>query len=84
MSHLDESDYAMATLPRHPRHRLNKSRKGDYWILVGPYDADLVEWLKSTIPAGDRQWDGPLKAWRIQGEDSANAVRDRIGDHRES
>lgn len=46
-------------------HRLNKSAKGDWYVLVGPYDADLVEDLKREVPASGREWMPVAKCWRI-------------------
>lgn len=58
-------------------HRLNPSRKGDYHVLIGPYDGVLVAWLKRELPDHARQWDDVLKAWRI-GNDYVEQVQARL------
>lgn len=46
-------------------HRLSKSAKGDWYTLVGPYDADLVARIRSEVPATHREWRPVAKCWRI-------------------
>lgn len=47
------------------RHKLNKSAKGFWYVLIGPYDADLVEAIKRQVPPSGRQWSPTAKLWRI-------------------
>lgn len=49
-------------------HRLNKSAKGEWYVLVGPYDPALVEDLKREVPARSREWLPVARAWRIAPE----------------
>lgn len=46
-------------------HRLNPSRNGQYFVLVGPYDAELTAKLKERVPPSHRQWRPVAKVWRI-------------------
>jgi hypothetical protein len=46
-------------------HRLSPSRKGDWHVLIGPYDADLVADLKRAVPSSGREWMPVSKCWRI-------------------
>ena len=34
-------------------------------VFTSPYDADLVNELKTLIPSGDRKWNPTLKAWTV-------------------
>ena len=59
-------------------HKLNQSRKDpSVYLLIGPYDAKLVRWLKDELPYHARSWDETLKAWRIDAE-YADKVCSRI------
>lgn len=58
-------------------HRLSPSLKGDYHLLIGPYDLLLVEWIRTEIPDHARQWDPTVRAWRIQ-NDYVDKVQARI------
>jgi hypothetical protein len=57
-------------------HRLSRSPKG-YYVLVGPYDPDLVDDLKRIVPSHARQWLPTAKAWRID-EEYRDAVQQMI------
>jgi hypothetical protein len=58
------------------KHKLNKSKGGDWYVLVGPYDAALVDELKRRIPSSGREWRPTSKLWRIAPEwkDEAESV----------
>ncbi len=58
-------------------HKLNKAASGGHYVLIGPYDAELVAFLKSNVPASHREWRGVAKCWRIH-EPYDQVVRDRI------
>ncbi|MCH9637750.1 MAG: hypothetical protein K0U16_07385 [Gammaproteobacteria bacterium] len=45
--------------------KLNKSQKGPWLLLIGPYDEDFVQELKDLVPPEDREWRDVTKAWRI-------------------
>ena len=63
-----------------PRHRLTKSRKGPWWIMIGPYDERVVAAIKAELPVRVRAWDAKLLAWKIADghEDAAQAILDRL------
>lgn len=46
------------------QHKLNKSVKGAYYLLIGPYHEPLLEAIRG-MPTHARMWDGTLKAWKI-------------------
>lgn len=46
-------------------HKLNPSANGKHFVLVGPYDADLVAELKKSVPPSHREWRPTAKVWRI-------------------
>lgn len=66
-----------------PKHRLNKSRKGPYSVLIGPYDEEVIAAIK-TLPARARAWDALLKAWKIDEShhDEAQRLIDEVYDGR--
>jgi hypothetical protein len=49
-------------------HRLSKAAKGEWFVLVGPYDSALVDALKHAVPASGREWRQVAKVWRIAPE----------------
>lgn len=57
--------------------KLNKSHKGPWVVLIGPYDEDFVAELKDIVPPDDREWRSVARAWRID-ERWESAVRDLI------
>jgi hypothetical protein len=46
------------------KHKLSKSRRGPYYLVIGPYDERVVAAIKSLPPAA-RSWDPKLLAWRV-------------------
>jgi hypothetical protein len=60
------------------RHKLNPAANGDHFVLVGPYDADLVRELKDAVPATHREWRPTAQVWRIS-PPFDQAVRDLLG-----
>ncbi len=60
-------------------HRLSPTPKGDWLVLIGPYDANLVERLKEAVPSSGREWRPVAKCWRIRKE-YGDAVQELIGD----
>lgn len=64
------------------RHKLNKSRKGPYWVMIGPYDERVVKAIKAGLPVRARSFDEGLRAWKIADgyEDKAREILDRLGD----
>ena len=63
-----------------PRHRLTKSRKGPWWIMIGPYDERVVAAIKAGLPVRARAWDAKLLAWKIADghEGEAQTILDRL------
>lgn len=61
------------------RHKLTKSRRGPYHLLIGPYDEQVIAAIKS-LPAGARSWDPKLLAWRVADErvEEAQGLLDAI------
>lgn len=45
--------------------KINKSHKGPWLLLIGPYGEGFVAELKDLIPPQDREWRDIAKAWRI-------------------
>jgi hypothetical protein len=66
------------------KHRLTKSKRGPYFVLIGPYDERVIEAIKS-LPVPARSWDPGLKAWKIvEGhEGEAQALLDEIDQERD-
>ncbi len=62
-------------------HKLNPSRSGEYYVLVGPYDEALVAKLRELVPPTHREWRPVAKCWRIR-EPYDQTVRDLIGGRR--
>ncbi|MGH1344374.1 MAG: hypothetical protein ACRBN8_22635 [Nannocystales bacterium] len=60
-------------------HRLNKSVRGDHYVLIGPYDQALISKLRELVPATHREWRPVAKCWRIR-EPHDQTVRDLIGE----
>lgn len=58
-------------------HRLSPSHKGDYHLLIGPYDLLLVEWIRTELPDHAHQWDSVMRARRIH-NDYVDKVQARI------
>lgn len=50
------------------RHRLNKAKNGDWYVLIGPYDPALVDELRRRIPSNGKEWRPATKLWRIAPE----------------
>ena len=65
------------------KHRLSKSRKGKYYLLIGPYDEEVVARVKD-LPPRTRSWDPKLRAWRIDDthEPEMQAALDEIEESR--
>lgn len=59
--------------------KLTRSRKGPWFLLLGPYDETLIADLKDAIPSESRQYMASMQAWRIDEEwaPQAQAVIDR-------
>ena len=49
-------------------HRLSPSAKGDWLVLLGPYNQALIDMLKDVVPPHARQWRPVAKCWRIRPE----------------
>lgn len=45
--------------------KLNRSHKGPWLLLIGPYDETFVAELKEVVPSADREWRPVTRAWRI-------------------
>lgn len=60
-------------------HKLSKSKRGPYYLLIGPYRREVVEAIK-TLPAAARSFDDRLRAWRIDEDyyEQAQALLDEI------
>lgn len=61
------------------KHKLSKSHRGPYYLLIGPYNERVVAAIKS-LPAKARAWDPKLLAWRVAEEhvEEAQAKLDEI------
>jgi hypothetical protein len=43
-------------------------RRADHYTVRFSYDPDLVELLKTTVPAWARSWDPTIKEWTVAAE----------------
>jgi hypothetical protein len=60
-------------------HRLNPSKAGDWYVLIGRYDAEFVARLKEVVPHQHREWREVAKLWRVRPE-YVEPVRELIGE----
>lgn len=61
------------------KHKLTKSQRGPYYLLIGPYRREVVEAIK-TLPVAARAFDERLRAWKIAEayHEQAQALLDEI------
>lgn len=56
-------------------HKINPSRDGEHFIVIGKFNQRLVDEIKDRIPPSGREWNPTAKFWKVKKKWHATLVQ---------